>query len=323
MNLKIQNRHWEVTQSLERLIDRQSRKLQKILPTFASHDLDLHVTLEKLPRGKQYHTVLVLNMPQNAMRVEEMENNPTTSVIRAFEELLRKIKKFKSRLNRERFWQKQAGVLTHISSSKNKRELENAINQNLDQLENYIRRELYHQVLVENIPVGLVQAQALLDEVFLEVTSKTAARPENIPLQQWMFQIARERVRNRIHDWQAACEELHVEETAKTSSRWDDEVLNFYQPDEVLRLEDLLRDEHSTTPEELLAREEVQEQLQEAIVRLPSSIRESFVLFALEGFNSDETAMIMGKDPSEVLEDVEKARLELRRRMNRGRVFKI
>ena len=313
MNLKIQNRHLEVTQSLERLIDRQSRKLQKILPTFASHDLDLHVTLEKLPRGKQYHTVLVLNMPQNAMRVEEMENNPATSVIRAFEELLRKIKKFKSRLNRERFWQKQAGAPTHISSSQNKRELENAINQNLDQLENYIQRELYHQALVENIPVGLFQAQALLDEVFLEVTSKTAARPENIPLEQWMFQIARERVKNRIHDWRAACEEPHVEETARTSSRWDDEVLNFYQPDEVLRLEDLLRDEHSTTPEELLAQEEVREQLQEAIARLPSSVRESFVLFALEGFNSDETAMIMGKDPSEVLEDVEKARLELRR----------
>ncbi|MFQ5928972.1 MAG: HPF/RaiA family ribosome-associated protein [Acidobacteriota bacterium] len=316
MNLKIQNRHLEITQSLERLIDRQSRKLQKILPTFASHDLDLHVTLEKLPRGKQYHTVLVLNMPQNAMRVEEMENNPATSVIRAFEELLRKIKKFKSRLNRERFWQKQAGVPTHISSSQNTRELEDAINQNVDQIENYIRRELYHQALVENIPVGLVQAQALLDEVFLEVTSKTVARPENIPLEQWMFQIARETVKNRIDDWQAACEEPHVEEAAKTSSRWDDEVLNFYQPDEVLRLEDLLRDEHSTTPEELLAREEVREQLQEAIARLPSSIRESFVLFALEGFNSDETAMIMGKDPSEVLEDVEKARLELRRQMN-------
>ena len=74
MNIKIQNRHLQVSQSLKRVIDRQAGKLQKLLPTFASEDLDLHVVLEKLPRGKQYHSVLVLTMPQNTIRVEEIRN---------------------------------------------------------------------------------------------------------------------------------------------------------------------------------------------------------------------------------------------------------
>ncbi len=67
--------------------------------------------------------------------------------------------------------------------------------------------------------------------------------------------------------------------------------------------------------EEILARAEAVEKLQKEIANLPSSVRESFVLFSLEGFNSDETAMITGKEPADVLTEVEEARLELRKRL--------
>ena len=315
MNVKIQNRHLNVTVALERLIDRHSRKIQKILPTFASQDLDLHINLEKLPRGQQYHTVLVLTMPQNSIRVEEMANDPAPSVLRAFTELLRRVKKFKSQLNRERFWSKEAIPSPETDSAEPTRELENAINHNLDQVEQYIQRELYHRCIGANIPAGFLESQAVLDEVFLEVSSRASSRPEKISLQQWMFQIARSVVRNRVESAQSSLNQAHVEERVPPVSQWEDEEQAFHQPDEVLHLEDLIRDEHSVTPEELLEREEAQEKLHSSISQLPSSVRESFVLFCLEGFNSDEVAMITGKDPGEVLEDVEQARQELYQKM--------
>ena len=95
MNIQIHSRHFSVLESLKRLIERRSRQVQKILPTFASRDLDLHINLERLTRGKQYHTVLVLIMPQHSFRVEEMKSNPATSVLRAFDELVRRVKKYK------------------------------------------------------------------------------------------------------------------------------------------------------------------------------------------------------------------------------------
>ena len=315
MNVTIHNRHIEITQSLQNLIDRQAGKLKKILPTFSTQDLDLHVNLEHLPRGKQFQTALVLNMPQTAFRVEAIEDSSNSSVLRAFEELFRKIVRFKSRLNRERFWKKHSGLGESEGGPEVVHELENAINRNLGQVENYIRRELYHQSLVESIPVGLVEAQALVDEVFVEVSSSVAARPENLPVNRWMFQVARSIVRERVRSWQAASRESHIEELAPDVSQWEDEPLNFHQPDEVLHLEDLLADSHSTNPEELLECEETQEQLQEAIAQLPHAIREPFVLHAQEGFSSEETAMITGREPSQVVEDVEKARAELHRLM--------
>ena len=315
MNLKIQHRHLRVTEALKRLIDRHANKVEKILPTFTSRDLDLHISLERLPRGKQYHAVLVMTMPQRTLRVEWMENNPATSVLRAFDELLRKIKKFKSQLNRENFWKKEPFPSSAESTTYKTRVLENAINQNLDKTENYIRRELLHRALTEDIPTGLLQARALVDEVFLEVNSRVMDRPEELPLDQWMLRIARRELNSRFLEFRSAREEMHVEERAGTPSQWDDEELTFYQPDEVLSLEDLIRDEHSVNPEQLLAQEEAKDELQKAVASLPNVVRESFVLFALEGLNSDEVAMIMGKSSTEIVQNVEKARMELRKRL--------
>ena len=315
MNLKIQHRRLKVTEVLKRLIDRHANKVEKILPTFTSRDLDLHISLERLPRGRQYHTVLVMTMPQKQIRVERMENNPATSVLRAFDELLRRIKKFKSQLNRESFWKKEPVSASTETRTYKTRILENAINQNLDKIENYIRREILHRTLIEDIPIGLLQARALVDDVFLEVNSRVMDRPEALPLDQWMLQVARRVLNSRFLEFRAAREEVHSEERADTSSRWDDEDLNFYQPDEVLSLEDLIRDEHSVDPERLLAQEEAKDELQKAIASLPHVVREPFVLFALEGLNSDEVAMILDRSPREIVQDVETARLELRKRL--------
>ena len=311
--MKIQHRHLRVTEALKRLIDRHADKVEKILPTFTAQDLDLHVNLERLPRGKQYHTVLVMTMPQRTLRVERMENNPATSVLRAFDELLRKVKKFKSQLNRESFWKKEPVSANTESPSHQTRILENAINQNLERIENYIRRELFHRTFTENIPVGLLQARALVDEVFLEVNSRVMDRPEDLPLEQWMFQIARKQLNTRMQDLLESRKEIHVEERANTPSQWDDEEQTFYHPDEVLSLEDLIRDEHAVSPEQLLAQEEAKDELHKAIASLPDTVREAFVLFALEGLNSDEVAMIVGKSPTEVVQNVEQARMELRK----------
>lgn len=315
MNVKIQNRNVDLSRSLHSLIDRRSKKARRMLPTFSSHDLDLNVALEKLSRGKQFQTTLVLSLPQTAIRVEDIQESAVTSVARAFDELMRKIKKFKSRLNRERFWQRQPVRAVGVTSPNNLERVEEAINNNIDKIENYIRRELFHQALIEHFPPGLVQPQALVDEVFLEVSSKVTAKPENVPLERWMFAIARERVARKISELDSVRDQPHIEEPRPLESQWDDEVLNFYQPDEALRLEDLLRDQKVDTPEDLLASEEIEEQVQKIIAGLPRPVRESFVLFALEGFNSDEVAMITGKKPKQVLAEVEQARTRLRQQI--------
>ncbi|MFQ5739131.1 MAG: sigma-70 family RNA polymerase sigma factor [Acidobacteriota bacterium] len=317
MNVKIQQRNQVLSPSLKKLIDRKSHKARRMLPTFRSHDLDLHLTLEGLSRGKKCQTTLVLTMPQTVIRVDEIEETPVSSLTGAFGELFRRIKKFKSQLNREKFWQRRAKPGGRKPSN-DLPKLEQAINQNLDKIENYIRRALFHRAVAQDLSNGLLQPQALLDEVFVAVSSKLTSKPHSVPFEQWMFQVAHETVSRRLEQVERRAQRANIEEPLEESPTWDDDVLDFYQPDEVLHLEDLLPDTTCDTPEELLVEEEIEDRVHRAIAHLPKTVRESFVLFALEGFNSDEVAMITGKPPHQVRTEVEQARGQLRQQMFSG-----
>ncbi|MGH9338776.1 MAG: HPF/RaiA family ribosome-associated protein [Acidobacteriota bacterium] len=313
MNLKIQPRNLEIPARLERLIQTKALKVRRLLPSYDPEVFDLHVTLERLPRGNQHQTTLLLTIPQKTIRVDEVADNPVTSVKLAYDEMLRRVRKFKT----GHFFRRQpARIIEPVNNEI--RELESAINQNLDKIENYIRREIYHRMIVENLPPGLLQVQAVVDEVFLKASSMVATKPENLAIEQWMFQIARDTLEARISSLEDSREDSHIEDSPRAPERWDDELLNFHQPDEVLHLEDLLRDSSSTNPEELLAREETEELLHKAVAHLPRTVRESFVLFVLEGFNSDEVAMMTGRSTEKVIEEVEKARSILRETMERA-----
>ncbi|MEJ2077693.1 MAG: sigma-70 family RNA polymerase sigma factor [Acidobacteriota bacterium] len=312
MNIKIHPRNLDLLKSHEKLIDRQCAKIRKMLPTFAPETVDIDVSLAKLPRGSQFQTGLVLTLPQRVIKVEEIENNPTTSLVHAFGELRRRVERFKSQLNREKLWHKQP-LPTASTIPLTRWEVESEANAHLEKLENYIRREVFHLVIQGELPPGVLEPQALVDDVFLFVTSRPEGRPEGLTIEQWMFQVARTILHDHLEEIDTHREEPHMEEEAEEQKQWEDEDLDFYQPDESMHLEDLLRDGSISNPEQLLEREETEAQLQRAIAALPASIRESFVLFALEGFTSDEVAMMTGKEPQEILDEVEHAREALRR----------
>ena len=313
MNLKFQHRKQVLSPDLKELIEKRSRKIEKVLPTFSSHDLDLHVAIEKLPHKKQCRTVLVLTTPQSALRAEDIEDNSKTSVLRAFDELFRRVEKFKSQLNREKSWRRHLAASSTGPAAESPRELKERVNQNLPAIENYIRHELFHEAIAENLPSGFIEPEAVVDEVFLEILSRTAKKPTDLSFRQWLFQVARRKLTNRLREFQMAQKESHLEELVRISSPWEDEMLNFYQPDERLRLEDILADDRSDNPEQAMEREETEKQLRQAIAHLPKPTRECFILSALQGFEPDEVAMIMGTTRATVLERVKEARKQLRR----------
>lgn len=316
MNVRIHPRNLDLLKSHERLVERHASKIRKMLGTFAKDSMELDVTLEKLPRGNQFQTSLVLSLPQQTIKVEDIQDNPTSSIVNSFDELKRRVKRFKSRLTRERLWRKEPVAATpgaETSPPARPWDVESEANEHLDKVENYLRREIYHQVLLGTMPPGVIEAQALADEVFVEVTSSYRYKPDGLTMEQWMFQVARRILKERLEDLEAHQDEPHMEEDLAAERRWEDEDLHFYQPDESLRLEDLLRDGQGANPEELLAREETADRLQRAVAGLAPELRESFVLFALEGFTSDEVAMMTGKTPTQVVSEVEQAREILRR----------
>ncbi len=306
MNIRIHPRNLDLLKTQENLIDRHCAKIRKMLTSFSPDTMDLDISLEKLPRGSQYQTALVLALPQRTIKVEELEHNPTTSLVRAFAELRRRVKRFKSQLNRERLWHKQPPTTESVPLTR--WEIEAEANEHLEKLENYVRREIYYQVIQGQLPPGMIEPQAIVDDVFLFITSRPEAKPTSLTVEQWMIQTARAILGQRMEEIEDHRDELHVEESASEKSDWEDEDLNFYQPDESLSMGDLFENDNVSNPEEILEREEAEEELHRSVAALPLNVRESFILFALEGFTSDEVSMMTGRKAQEILDEVEQAR---------------
>lgn len=306
MSINIQNRKFEPNQSYEKVVDRQSRKILKLLPTFPPDSFDLNVVTEKLVRGSQYVTSIALNLPQRTIKVEETEDNPVSSAVRAFGELRRRLGRFKSQLARENLWRSQKVSPEQENIVETGRNMEIAIDENLSKVENYIRREIYYEVVNGNISPGSIDPNSFVDEVFMEIFARP--RPEDIYLDHWVLTVARQVLNKRISETEIHEHDSHIEDSAGNRKQWEDEYLNFFQPDEALHISDLLQDNSILDPEQLLERDEAESRAQKAIAALPVDVRESFVLYSLEGFTSDEVAMATEKTPEEVLENVEKAR---------------
>ena len=277
-----------------------------MIPTFPPDSFDLNVVTEKLVRGSQYVTSITLNLPQRTVKVEETENNPISSVVRAFGEMRRRIGRFKSQLTRENLWRKQQIVSDQENNVETGRNMELAIDENLGKVENYIRREIYYEVVNGNISPGSIDPSSFVDDVFMEIFARP--RSPEIYLDHWVLTVARQVLNKRISDIERHENDSHVEDSPGSRKQWEDEYLNFYQPDESLHISDLLQDSSSFDPEQLLERDEAESRAQKAIAALPLELREVFVLYSLEGFTSEEVAMATEKTPEEVLENVEKAR---------------
>ena len=74
MNVKIHFRNLEPVGNQEKLINRQSSKVRKLITNFPSEVVDLNVSVEKLSRGSQFQTALTLSLPQRVIRVDEIED---------------------------------------------------------------------------------------------------------------------------------------------------------------------------------------------------------------------------------------------------------
>ena len=96
-----------------------------------------------------------------------------------------------------------------------------------------------------------------------------------------------------------------------------EEIMYFYQPDEALKLEDVVADPAALTPQDVVEDAEVTHILYNYLKELPDSQRKAYTLVAIEGYSPDEVAMIMQLKPEKVNKLVEQARESLQQKLTR------
>jgi RNA polymerase sigma factor (sigma-70 family) len=146
--------------------------------------------------------------------------------------------------------------------------------------------------------------------------------PDRSEIPGWLIRLALEEVeaevrRSKLERERIVRTEEDIPETppAEAVSTLGDERLDFYQPDEDLKLEDIIPRPSVPTPDQILESRELQQYITRTLATLPRASRLAFVLRHVEGLPLTEIARITGRSRTDIERDLDEARKALRQRL--------
>lgn len=190
------------------------------------------------------------------------------------------------------------------------------VRKHLPALYAFVAREVdYLESLGELKGIDL-SIEDIVDETFIRAMDRWERRPREEAEENWLKRLALQVIRELLPpkpEAEAASIEEPAEELPELAPEEDidTQIYEFYQPDEELRLEDLIPDPAAYTPEQLVEAEEFETWLYSMLRRVPRRDREIFIFHRIEGRDPREVARMEGMRLEEVLERSERVRKKL------------
>ena len=192
----------------------------------------------------------------------------------------------------------------------------------LKPLSDFVRREIAYREAIGDLLDGEVHVEDVVDEVLARAAEQTRRGGGARTVRARLIKLALDSVkaavrRTRSERARRISLEADVPETppAQQVSTLGDERLDFYEPDEDWKVEDVLSDRDVPTPEQVLESRELQEYIGRTLAQLPRAWRLAFTLRYLEDLPLSEIARITGRRTSDVRADLKRARAFLRERL--------
>jgi DNA-directed RNA polymerase specialized sigma24 family protein/ribosome-associated translation inhibitor RaiA len=320
------------TPSLEKDIQHQIEKLRKRLQVFRPELVHLRGVVEELSAREGTSVSLNLRLPSGQMAVQTSASTPAAAVKSAFEDLLLQVNKHKEILRASHKWQRGrrgdsarpgtpvrevpfeqtlAAVSPPIVSADDVRSY---VNVNLARLERFVEREIYFREVQGAVAPDTLTKEEVIDETIAAALGNGQEKPERLTLEPWLYRLALRALDDLSHTDETDGNAVCLEESARRRNvkGSDEPELQFHQPDESITGETVIPDARVSTPEQILASDEILRLIASALRDLGSGPREAFILHAIEGFTVDEITGITGLPGDRVLAFISAAREHLR-----------
>lgn len=196
------------------------------------------------------------------------------------------------------------------------------IGKHLGKLYEFVRTELDTARAAGDVMPREVTSEDIVDEVVLRAYQEFAKNPNPGNIRDTLMKLARERVKKEIGQLRAWHRQtVHTEEDIPETppeegvSTLGDEILDFYEPDEDLKLEDIIPDLSIPTPEQVAEMNELRLCLSAALAAMPRQWRRALLLCHVEGLAGARLAKAVGKSEPETQRLLEHARHYLREKL--------
>ena len=324
------------TPDVEREFQHQLQKLQRRLQVFRPELVHFHAIVEQ-EKAHSANTSLNLRLPSGQMAVQKKGESVVTVVKTAFADLLSQLTRHKELLRGEWAWKRRRGngrqemapsqavidlpslpaqPQTKLQNQVDDSDISQWVNANLPRLERFVQRELRYRISTTQIRDGQISQEEVVDEVMVSALSHEEQKPDELTLESWLYRLALRAIRSLAHaNADTANVSLDAPAGIPNVTGSDENVLQYHQPDDSLPEESVIRDESARTPEEILASEEMVNQLDRVLHEAGPQSRETFVLFTLEGFTVEEIARITDLAPDRIRKSIQHARKQIQQKL--------
>ena len=328
MNCNIEFKGFEPKQRIRELIEELIQKLERRAKGLSPDVAFWKVLVEENSVRKLYPVSITLKLPGKTLATKEERHDLEASIKDAFAEIERQWKKYRSSLRREQLWKRPARREQLRQKKTNAMQSEqpdsetffSLVSPHLSKLYQFVRHELARLQAVGDLMLGDLASEDIVDTVLLRAHREFAKDPAYGEIGDRLIQLAREQLETEVKRSKSELDRtVHMEEDIPETppieevSTLGDEILDFYQPDEDLKLEDIFPDVDVSTPEDFVAaKEELLRCVNAALAGMPKEWRRALRLRHAEGLTDEELAEALRKAAPEVERILDYARQHLR-----------
>jgi DNA-directed RNA polymerase specialized sigma24 family protein len=328
------------TPSTEKDIQHHIEKLRKRLQIFRPELIHLKGMVEEVPPREGTSVSLNLRLPSGQLAAQKNASTAAAAVKSAFDDLLLQVTKHKELLRASHKWQRgmrggrEGGVAKQVPFEQtlaavypptvSPDDVRSYVNANLARLERFVEREIYFREMQDVVAADTLTKEEVIDETIAAALGDGFEKPERLALEPWLYRLALNALDNLCQSDESNGHSVSLEESSRQRNvRGSDEAeLQFHQPDEAMTGATVIPDPRISTPEQILASDEMLRLIASALRDLGSGPREAFILHVMEGFTINEIMGITGLPADRVLVFISAAREHLRKAPALAREFR-
>jgi DNA-directed RNA polymerase specialized sigma24 family protein len=299
----------DLHQMIERLAE---RVLGPQLSHFAAELLRLHATVDRSRHHGLYRVRLQMTLSGATLACAEEASRLEWATEHALMEMGRQVERHVAHLRNEDAWRRKErriglrrlkNALTEESDAE-RASFSNLVRPLLASLQRFVQRELSDLQARGELDPGEPSVDEIVDEALARACEQSVTCPRQLNALQWLYQIALGVLADEVsrrQDEAGRCISLEGRLPIELREPRDDDdsLCAYWQPDEVLRLEDVMP-AADVTPEEVVSEREIRELLARLLSELPAPWRRAVVLCRLEGLSVGAAARVAGATEQEV-----------------------
>lgn len=317
--------HQRTKEAVENELGEMMPRLKRLLFQFRPEEKTLraHMATQK---NNEFRLTLSIRMPGRNILVERTGQNLIPLVNEVKQSLLEQIKAQTSVIRKERLRKKSAQQVEAIQDAIGSSDMISAgeadeevfrdrftsrLKLVLQELHGHVIRLIRLSQLAGDLPPNYLKPGEVVDDVIVRAYERVRTRQGEEITPAILYRIAEDILSDEIRNSQESSGNVSMEEKVPPRSpHWEvndlnDDMLDFYQPEEMLLYEDIMPDVHVPDPVRILDEEEQMKDISFALSKMEPRARSCFLLNRVEGFEVYEIALMQGREEEEVSKDIQ------------------